>query len=160
MNIICRTRPRLRVISTVIFGKQHIFHKHSLVEAPVYYSTSSISTLSSGRSLFNKNLHQISHQQRWDSFKRHLATISEQQMFSQHEDYLELISVEGDDALKIPYVWLRDHCRCSECYSHDTNQRNFDAFKTDIQDESPTDIQIDNQSINITCKLTSNLFTF
>uniref|UniRef100_A0A1B0CUK0 Trimethyllysine dioxygenase, mitochondrial n=1 Tax=Lutzomyia longipalpis TaxID=7200 RepID=A0A1B0CUK0_LUTLO len=28
-------------------------------------------------------------------------------------------------SLKLNYFWLRDHCRCSECYNHRTNQRSF-----------------------------------
>lgn len=39
------------------------------------------------------------------------------------EDYLELNL--GSRTLTLPYLWLRDHCRCNVCYNHKTNQKNI-----------------------------------
>lgn len=32
------------------------------------------------------------------------------------------------ETLKFPYFWLRDHCRCSECYNKKTEQINFNII--------------------------------
>lgn len=31
--------------------------------------------------------------------------------------------------LKLASIWLRDHCRCKECYNHSTKQRLLDLTK-------------------------------
>ena len=31
----------------------------------------------------------------------------------------------GEEVLTLPFLWLRDHCRCKQCYNHDTNQKNI-----------------------------------
>jgi len=41
----------------------------------------------------------------------------------------------GEKGRALPYMWLRDNCRCSECVNQDTMQRNFNTFAI------PTDIK-------------------
>nr|XP_045612214.1 trimethyllysine dioxygenase, mitochondrial-like [Procambarus clarkii] len=40
---------------------------------------------------------------------------------------LELHHSLWPHSLCVPYIWLRDHCRCSRCYNHKTCQRIFDV---------------------------------
>jgi len=35
----------------------------------------------------------------------------------------------GGNVLELSHFWLRDHCRCSECYSSSTHQRNTDILQ-------------------------------
>lgn len=46
--------------------------------------------------------------------------------------HLEISCVPWAESLKLSYVWLRDHCRCNECYNHTTNQRNLDLLQMPI----------------------------
>ncbi|KAL6849429.1 hypothetical protein ACO1O0_008969 [Amphichorda felina] len=36
---------------------------------------------------------------------------------------------EGRDFFRLPAMWLRDNCKCSECINPDTKQRSFDSFR-------------------------------
>ncbi|KAK2726065.1 trimethyllysine dioxygenase, mitochondrial-like [Artemia franciscana] len=48
-----------------------------------------------------------------------------------HEGRLQLHSEKLGKPLCFYNVWLRDHCRCNECYHVRTNQRLFDILKLD-----------------------------
>ncbi|XP_075226237.1 trimethyllysine hydroxylase isoform X2 [Lycorma delicatula] len=39
------------------------------------------------------------------------------------EEYLEIKLDKNLNPLRLNYIWLRDNCRCSRCYSHNLNQR-------------------------------------
>lgn len=45
----------------------------------------------------------------------------------------------SNDSIKIPLVWLRDHCRSEKCYNSKTNQRKsklLDLFdKAQVEDQ-------------------------
>lgn len=46
--------------------------------------------------------------------------------------------------------WLRDHCRCSLCYS-ETAQRKFNIADIPL-DIEPTELKTENGNASITCK--------
>ncbi|KAE9555141.1 hypothetical protein FO519_001636 [Halicephalobus sp. NKZ332] len=60
------------------------------------------------------------------------------------------------DSIKIPLVWLRDHCRSDKCYNWKTNQRKsqtLDLFKkAQIKNSDSIRLDIDNQILNIKWK--------
>ncbi|KAI0157280.1 trimethyllysine dioxygenase [Xylariaceae sp. FL1272] len=49
---------------------------------------------------------------------------------------------------KIPYIWLRDNCRCSACIHQDTRQRNFDTFAIP-EDIHPAQLEVLKDGIQI-----------
>ncbi|XP_048746298.1 trimethyllysine dioxygenase, mitochondrial-like [Ostrea edulis] len=53
-----------------------------------------------------------------------------------------LLLCYGHYNLDLPYVWLRDHCRCDVCYNHETCQKNVDNYKLDL-DIKPTLVTFD-----------------
>ncbi|XP_071949804.1 trimethyllysine dioxygenase, mitochondrial-like [Antedon mediterranea] len=132
MNNICRTRVLSALISTLQTTKNKL--------GKVYFSSRSTFKLT------NTNLNQI-HVLRQSSTG---FSAVKDQLCAQHEDYLEL-PVESAVPLKIPYVWLRDHCRCSECYNQKTNQRLFDSFVIDV-DEAPVSVESYDDKIKLTWK--------
>ncbi|XP_065336423.1 trimethyllysine dioxygenase, mitochondrial isoform X1 [Cloeon dipterum] len=56
------------------------------------------------------------------------------------KNYLKLTSASGQ-LVHADLMWLRDHCRCSECYNHATSQRSL-PFLSIQQDISPKTWQI------------------
>lgn len=54
----------------------------------------------------------------------------------------------GHYHLDLPYVWLRDHCRCDVCYNHQTCQKNIDNFELDL-DIRPTEVSFDGTVLTI-----------
>lgn len=56
----------------------------------------------------------------------------------------------GHYHLDLPYVWLRDHCRCDVCYNHQTCQKNIDNFELDL-DIRPTEVSFDGTVLTIEC---------
>lgn len=58
----------------------------------------------------------------------------------------------GHYHLDLPYVWLRDHCRCDVCYNHQTCQKNIDNFELDL-DIRPTEVSFDGTVLTIECNL-------
>lgn len=57
-------------------------------------------------------------------------------------DFLEIQDEEKyPEGIRLNYFWLRDHCRCEECYDRTTSQRKFDI--TDLSlDIRPLDYEI------------------
>ncbi|XP_059491257.1 trimethyllysine dioxygenase, mitochondrial isoform X2 [Neocloeon triangulifer] len=44
--------------------------------------------------------------------------------YTVHKDYLQLVSAAGKK-IEVDFLWLRDHCRCSQCYNAATSQRSL-----------------------------------
>ncbi|XP_033760567.1 trimethyllysine dioxygenase, mitochondrial-like [Pecten maximus] len=62
----------------------------------------------------------------------------------------DMISLKyGEFDMDLLFVWLRDHCRCSECYNHDTNQRNLQNRKLHSED-LPSSVEFDGLVLGIT----------
>ncbi|XP_069105009.1 trimethyllysine dioxygenase, mitochondrial-like [Argopecten irradians] len=51
--------------------------------------------------------------------------------------------------MELLFVWLRDHCRCSKCYNHTTNQRNLKHRKLHSED-LPSSVEFDGLVLSIT----------
>lgn len=62
-----------------------------------------------------------------------------------------LLLCYGHYNLDLPYVWLRDHCRCDVCYNHETCQKNVDNYKLDL-DIKPTLVTFDGTVLTLECK--------
>lgn len=54
--------------------------------------------------------------------------------------------------LKVCSLWLRDHCRCINCYG-ETFQRKFNLAEIPM-DVKPTELKTENNFILVTCELT------
>ncbi|XP_055610536.1 uncharacterized protein LOC129757360 [Uranotaenia lowii] len=55
---------------------------------------------------------------------------------------------EPNRTLRISYVWLRDNCRCKECYNHETFQRSLSVL--DIPDDvCPSSYEVQDQALNV-----------
>lgn len=61
----------------------------------------------------------------------------------------------GHYHLDLPYVWLRDHCRCDVCYNHKTCQKNIDNYDLDL-DISPTQVAFDGTVLTLECNSTTS----
>lgn len=59
----------------------------------------------------------------------------------------------GQDQEPVPvsFIWLRDHCRCNECYNHETFQRTLNVV--DIPDDvAPESYEVRDGSLNVIWK--------
>lgn len=65
-----------------------------------------------------------------------------------HEDHVMLTL---PDATQVPlhYIWLRDHCRCAECFNFSTNQRSLEIDDVDV-DIRPTDLKKGEEALTLT----------
>ncbi|XP_058830928.1 uncharacterized protein LOC131689690 [Topomyia yanbarensis] len=62
--------------------------------------------------------------------------------------FLTLQNPELDRPIRVSYIWLRDHCRCDECYNHVTFQRSLSIL--DISENvSPQSFEISEQKLNV-----------
>lgn len=62
-----------------------------------------------------------------------------------------LIVVDLPDGTRLPDIssfWLRDHCRCSECYNTETWQRNQSLMNISI-DIHPTKLQVEDDQLTV-----------
>ncbi|XP_041378663.1 trimethyllysine dioxygenase, mitochondrial-like [Gigantopelta aegis] len=57
-----------------------------------------------------------------NNFSRCLSSEADITSIEKRDQYLELHQ-EGQ-VFTIPYMWLRDHCRCSHCFNEETKQKN------------------------------------
>lgn len=57
-----------------------------------------------------------------------------------------------ENPLKVCNFWLRDHCRCNECYATDTLQRKFNIFDIPLDVKPKEVISKENGHINIKCE--------
>ena len=61
---------------------------------------------------------------------------------------------------KYPYIWLRDHCKCSKCYNQITEELENDLTEIPL-DVKPIDIkQTTEKSFEITCNFFLYLFKY
>lgn len=51
-----------------------------------------------------------------------------------------------------PYVWLRDRCRCSECFNRKTQENDLTPFDLTPLDMAPLKACFERNTINVTCK--------
>lgn len=61
------------------------------------------------------------------------------------------VHLVGRDA-EIPFVWLRDHCRCEVCYNAVTFQKNVDNYVL-TEDLAAREVQMNGECLKITCKI-------
>lgn len=70
-------------------------------------------------------------------------------------DHSKLIVLQHDNlekSLKVCNFWLRDHCRCAECYSADTFQRKFNIVDIPLDIRPKEVIASENGLITIKCE--------
>ncbi|ETN62222.1 epsilon-trimethyllysine 2-oxoglutarate dioxygenase [Anopheles darlingi] len=63
--------------------------------------------------------------------------------------FLTIKSAATDETVRVSYVWLRDHCRCRECYNEATYQRSYSILDLPL-DIQPLTTHINDQEIIIT----------
>lgn len=66
------------------------------------------------------------------------------------EDTLNISHPDFDGPLKFHNIWLRDHCKCDECFDIETNLRKFDILDIPL-DISRKSFQIDDRKFIILC---------
>lgn len=54
--------------------------------------------------------------------------------------------------LRVCNFWLRDHCRCTDCYG-ETSQRKFNINDIPLNVE-PSILKAENDTIHVNCKMT------
>lgn len=57
---------------------------------------------------------------------------------------------------KFPYIWLRDRCKCKNCYNKITDEVELDLVSIPV-DIKPEKFQIVNQKLNVTCTVLNSL---
>uniref|UniRef100_A0A182P3E3 Trimethyllysine dioxygenase, mitochondrial n=1 Tax=Anopheles epiroticus TaxID=199890 RepID=A0A182P3E3_9DIPT len=62
--------------------------------------------------------------------------------------FLTIRDNETDEPVSVSYVWLRDHCRCEECYNVATFQRSTSILDLPL-DIEPATCEVCNEKINI-----------
>ncbi|XP_071501871.1 trimethyllysine dioxygenase, mitochondrial-like [Diadema antillarum] len=81
---------------------------------------------------------------------RHLSSAADAQPVADVQQRGDHLSITVDcKTFKFSYMWLRDHCRCPECYEHTCNQNlvNIFALPTDIK---PTEVTLDKEKLYLT----------
>lgn len=64
---------------------------------------------------------------------------------------MELKCADFAETLNLNFFWLRDHCRCNQCYSETTHQRKFNIL--DISENvRPKKIVFQKKDVVITCE--------
>lgn len=70
----------------------------------------------------------------------------------------QLSSLQGEDSLQVPglnvnldFFWLRDHCRCAQCYNQDTNQRKLDIRKIPLNIR-PLSTKVNGDQLMVECE--------
>lgn len=74
------------------------------------------------------------------------------EMKSEQPKLLVLQHANLENPLKVCNFWLRDHCRCDECYAADTFQRKFNILDVPLDIKPKHVIADENGLINIKCK--------
>ncbi|XP_050076179.1 uncharacterized protein LOC126563576 [Anopheles maculipalpis] len=62
--------------------------------------------------------------------------------------FLTVRNVKTDESVSVSYVWLRDHCRCKDCYNVETFQRSGSILDLPL-DIQPESCEIYDEKINI-----------
>ena len=72
---------------------------------------------------------------------------------SRHDlDQILEVSISPDGQLaRIPYMWLRDHCRSKRCFNHNTQQKIPDLQLLE-RDLTPQSVLADDKNLSIKCK--------
>ncbi|XP_058125189.1 uncharacterized protein LOC131281123 [Anopheles ziemanni] len=65
--------------------------------------------------------------------------------------FLTIRNAQTQATTSVSYVWLRDHCRCAECYNATTFQRSYTILDLPL-DIEPESCNINNERIDITWK--------
>uniref|UniRef100_A0AAG5DFJ6 Trimethyllysine dioxygenase, mitochondrial n=1 Tax=Anopheles atroparvus TaxID=41427 RepID=A0AAG5DFJ6_ANOAO len=65
--------------------------------------------------------------------------------------FLTIRNAQTQETASVSYVWLRDHCRCAECYNASTFQRSYTILDLPV-DIEPASCNINNEWIGITWK--------
>ncbi|KAL5003958.1 hypothetical protein ScPMuIL_017414 [Solemya velum] len=53
-----------------------------------------------------------------------------------------------NDLLTLPFIWLRDHCRCQICYNYKTNQKKVENLDCDLSIE-PRSVEYDGVQLSL-----------
>ena len=71
---------------------------------------------------------------------------------SQHDaDQVLEVRLDESQVARLPYVWLRDHCRSSRYFNQNTQQKIPDLQLLD-RDLTPQSVYADNKGLSIKCK--------
>ena len=59
---------------------------------------------------------------------------------------------DGTNLKKYPYIWLRDHCKCSKCFNQNTEELEFDLSEIPLNIKPTSVKNIANSVCQIICK--------
>ncbi|XP_053685520.1 uncharacterized protein LOC128735068 [Sabethes cyaneus] len=64
------------------------------------------------------------------------------------QHFLTIQGTQLERPIRVSYIWLRDHCRCSECYNHETFQRTLSIL--DIPDDvKPASFELSDRKLEV-----------
>lgn len=72
-------------------------------------------------------------------------------------EFIEILKDGFPKLLKLNSFWLRDHCRCNQCYDSETFQRKFNLLDIPI-DIKPKSSTLDDSLLKVICKYNKILF--
>lgn len=61
------------------------------------------------------------------------------------------IKISDDKTVFVDSLWLRDHCRCDNCYDNSTFQRKINILEL-LDDTSAKSFNVKNNKLSIICK--------
>ncbi|KXJ71440.1 hypothetical protein RP20_CCG020559 [Aedes albopictus] len=99
--------------------------------------------MSDGAVLFDENLFRETEEEDADGAMQ--KPVVDERLF------LTLSRSESDEPIRVSYIWLRDHCRCNECYNHETFQRSLSILDVP-EDVSPASFEIRDGALNVLWK--------
>ena len=80
-----------------------------------------------------------------------LSSLHAKTVLRRSRTHLEIHLPDWEKSLKIPYVWLRDNCFCSQCYSRNTKQKINDVFSIPL-DIQPCQFSLECEELKIKCR--------
>ena len=76
-----------------------------------------------------------------------------------NKEYLQLNFFQSSRKTEkiYPYIWLRDQCKCSECFNHTTEEVELDLAAIPV-DVKPIEMnKIDEEAVEIICKYLNSI---
>lgn len=71
------------------------------------------------------------------------------------DEFLTIDQLSLPKPLQFAYIWLRDHCRCPECYSP-MHQRKFNILDIPLDVRPLSHALTDDVSLSVVCELNDN----
>jgi hypothetical protein len=102
--------------------------------------------------LLNRNLVLLNHHQRFINESKLIKIENEKLKLETNlkNNYFYFNLIKNDQKLfkDIPYIWLRNNCRCSKCYNYEVEEVELNLQSLSIDDLKPKELKF-NKDTNI-----------